>query len=149
MKELWEIDPDKHREGTVTHTMGWPLGGNAGGGSFIYHLENNQVYVGFVVHLNYANPHLYPYMEFQRFKHHPMVAELLKGGKRIAYGARAITEGGWQSVPQTLFTGGCRARLLRGACERPRSRATTNASFRASMRRGSHAAIEAGAPATR
>ncbi len=85
MKEIWEIDPDKHKEGTVTHTMGWPLGSNAGGGSFIYHLENNQVYIGFVVHLNYKNPHLYPYMEFQRFKHHPMVAELLKGGKRVAY----------------------------------------------------------------
>ena len=99
MKEIWEIDPEKHREGTVMHTMGWPLGSNAGGGSFIYHLENNQVYVGFVVHLNYENPHLYPYMEFQRFKHHPMVAELLKGGKRIAYGARAISEGGWQSMP--------------------------------------------------
>ncbi|MFZ8940700.1 MAG: NAD(P)/FAD-dependent oxidoreductase, partial [Gemmobacter sp.] len=84
MKEIWEIDPAKHREGTVTHTMGWPLGANAGGGSFIYHIEKNQVYVGFVVHLNYENPHLYPYMEFQRFKHHPMVAELLKGGKRVA-----------------------------------------------------------------
>ena len=71
MKEIWEIDPAKHKEGTVTHTMGWPLGKNAGGGSFIYHLENNQVYVGFVVHLNYKNPHLFPYMEFQRFKHHP------------------------------------------------------------------------------
>ena len=94
MKEIWEIDPAKHKLGTVTHTMGWPLGSNAGGGSFIYHLENNQVYVGFVVHLNYKNPHVYPYMEFQRFKHHPMVAELLKGGKRVAYGARAITEGG-------------------------------------------------------
>jgi len=90
MKEIWEIDPAKHREGTVTHTSGWPLGKNAGGGSFIYHLENNQVYVGFVVHLNYKNPHLFPYMEFQRFKHHPMVADLLEGGKRVAYGARAI-----------------------------------------------------------
>ena len=100
MKEIWEIDPAKHRPGTVTHTMGWPLGGNAGGGSFIYHLDNNQVYVGFVVHLNYANPYLYPYMEFQRFKHHPMVAELLEGGKRVAYGARAISEGGWQSIPE-------------------------------------------------
>jgi electron-transferring-flavoprotein dehydrogenase len=105
MKEIWEIDPDKHQEGTVTHTMGWPLGGNAGGGSFIYHLDNNQVYVGFVVHLNYQNPHLYPYMEFQRFKHHPMVAELLKGGKRIAYGARAISEGGWQSMPKAVAPG--------------------------------------------
>jgi electron-transferring-flavoprotein dehydrogenase len=105
MKEIWEIDPAKHREGTVTHTMGWPLGKNAGGGSFIYHLENNQVYVGFVVHLNYKNPHLFPYMEFQRFKHHPMVAELLKGGKRVAYGARAISEGGYQSMPKMVAPG--------------------------------------------
>ncbi|WP_299830313.1 electron transfer flavoprotein-ubiquinone oxidoreductase [uncultured Roseobacter sp.] len=105
MKEIWEIDPDKHREGSVTHTMGWPLGGNAGGGSFIYHLENNQVYVGFVVHLNYKNPHLFPYMEFQRFKHHPMVADLLKGGKRVAYGARAISEGGFQSMPKMVAPG--------------------------------------------
>ncbi|SIN74387.1 electron transfer flavoprotein-ubiquinone oxidoreductase [Vannielia litorea] len=105
MKEIWEIDPAKHREGTVTHTMGWPLGGNAGGGSFIYHLENNQVYVGFVVHLNYRNPYVFPYMEFQRFKHHPMVAELLKGGKRVAYGARAISEGGYQSMPRMVAPG--------------------------------------------
>jgi electron-transferring-flavoprotein dehydrogenase len=116
MKEIWEIDPAKHKPGTVTHTMGWPLGKNAGGGSFIYHLENNQVYVGFVVHLNYQNPHLYPYMEFQRFKHHPMVAELLKGGKRVAYGARAISEGGWQSIPKMVAPGvallGCSAGLV-------------------------------------
>ncbi|MFK7753887.1 MAG: electron transfer flavoprotein-ubiquinone oxidoreductase [Sedimentitalea sp.] len=105
MKEIWEIDPEKHREGSVTHTMGWPLGKNAGGGSFIYHLENNQVYVGFVVHLNYKNPHLFPYMEFQRFKHHPMVADLLKGAKRVAYGARAITEGGYQSMPKMVAPG--------------------------------------------
>ncbi|MCT4610445.1 MAG: electron transfer flavoprotein-ubiquinone oxidoreductase [Pelagimonas sp.] len=105
MKEIWEIDPKKHKEGTVTHTMGWPLNSNAGGGSFIYHLDNNQVYVGFVVHLNYANPHLYPYMEFQRFKHHPMVAELLKGGKRVAYGARAISEGGYQSMCKMVAPG--------------------------------------------
>ncbi len=116
MKEIWEIDPAKHREGTVTHTMGWPLGKNAGGGSFIYHLENNQVCVGFVVHLDYQNPHLYPYMEFQRFKHHPMVAELLKGGKRVASGARAISEGGWQSIPKLVAPGvallGCSAGLV-------------------------------------
>ncbi|MEC7258943.1 MAG: NAD(P)/FAD-dependent oxidoreductase, partial [Pseudomonadota bacterium] len=105
MKEIWEIDPAKHREGTVSHTMGWPLGSNAGGGSFIYHLDNNQVYVGFVVHLNYKNPHLFPYMEFQRFKHHPIVSELLKGGKRVAYGARAITEGGYQSMPKMVAPG--------------------------------------------
>ena len=116
MKEIWEIDPAKHKLGTVTHTMGWPLGSNAGGGSFIYHLENNQVYVGFVVHLNYENPHLFPYMEFQRFKHHPMVADLLKGGKRVAYGARAISEGGWQSIPKMVAPGvallGCSAGLV-------------------------------------
>ena len=105
MKEIWEVDPAKHREGSVTHTMGWPLNSNAGGGSFIYHLENNQVYVGFVVHLNYRNPHLYPYMEFQRFKHHPMVADLLEGGKRVAYGARAISEGGYQSMPKMVAPG--------------------------------------------
>lgn len=116
MKEIWEIDPAKHRPGTVTHTMGWPLGSNAGGGSFLYHLDNNQVYVGFVVHLNYQNPYLYPYMEFQRFKHHPMVAELLAGGKRVAYGARAISEGGWQSIPKLVAPGvallGCSAGLV-------------------------------------
>jgi electron-transferring-flavoprotein dehydrogenase len=116
MKEIWEIDPAKHKEGTVTHTMGWPLGGNAGGGSFVYHLDNNQVYVGFVVHLNYKNPHLFPYMEFQRFKHHPMIADLLKGGKRVAYGARAITEGGLQSLPKMVAPGvallGCSAGLV-------------------------------------
>ncbi len=116
MKEIWEIDPKKHREGTVTHTMGWPLGSNAGGGSFIYHLENNQVFIGFVVHLNYENPYLFPYMEFQRFKHHPMVAELLEGGKRVAYGARAISEGGWQSIPKLTAPGavllGCAAGLV-------------------------------------
>jgi len=116
MKEIWEIDPAKHKEGTVTHTMGWPLNSNAGGGSFVYHLENNQVYVGFVVHLNYENPHLFPYMEFQRFKHHPMIAELLEGGKRVAYGARAISEGGWQSIPKVVAPGvallGCSAGLV-------------------------------------
>ncbi|MCA0996181.1 electron transfer flavoprotein-ubiquinone oxidoreductase [Alloyangia pacifica] len=105
MKEIWEIDPAKHQEGRVEHTMGWPLGGNAGGGAFIYHLDNNQVYVGFVVHLNYRNPHLFPYMEFQRFKHHPHVADLLEGGKRVAYGARAISEGGFQSMPKMVAPG--------------------------------------------
>ena len=106
MKEIWEIDPDKHREGTVTHTMGWPLGSNASGGGFAYHAENNQVFLGLVVHLNYENPHLFPYMEFQRMKHHPMLAELLKGGKRVAYGARAIAAGGLQSMPKAAFPGG-------------------------------------------
>ena len=127
MKEIWEIDPAKHREGTVTHTMGWPLGGNAGGGSFIYHLENNQVYVGFVVHLNYKNPHLFPYMEFQRFKHHPMVADLLKGGKRVAYGARAITEGGYQSMPKLTFPGGALLGCSAGMVNVPRIKGNHNA----------------------
>jgi electron-transferring-flavoprotein dehydrogenase len=127
MKEIWEIDPEKHREGTVVHTMGWPLGGNAGGGSFIYHLDNNQVYVGFVVHLNYKNPHLFPYMEFQRFKHHPMVAELLKGGKRVAYGARAITEGGYQSMPQLAFPGGALLGCAAGMVNVPRIKGNHNA----------------------
>ncbi|GGG68350.1 electron transfer flavoprotein-ubiquinone oxidoreductase [Salipiger pallidus] len=105
MKEIWEIDPEKHREGRVEHTMGWPLGSNAGGGGFVYHLDNNQVYVGFVVHLNYKNPHLFPYMEFQRWKHHPQIANLLEGGKRVAYGARAISEGGFQSMPKMVAPG--------------------------------------------
>jgi len=145
MKEIWEIDPAKHREGTVTHTMGWPLGSNAGGGSFIYHLENNQVYVGFVVHLNYENPHLYPYMEFQRFKHHPMVADLLKGGKRVAYGARAISEGGWQSIPKMVAPGvallGCSAGLVNV----PRIKGNHNAMLSGkAAAEAAHAALKAG-----
>jgi len=145
MKEIWEIDPSKHHEGRVTHTMGWPLGKNAGGGSFIYHLENNQVYVGFVVHLNYQNPHLYPYMEFQRFKHHPMVAELLKGGKRVAYGARAISEGGFQSIPKMVAPGvallGCSAGLVNV----PRIKGNHNAMLSGkAAAEAAHAAIKAG-----
>lgn len=135
MKEIWEIDPAKHKEGTVTHTMGWPLGKNAGGGSFIYHLDNNQVYVGFVVHLNYKNPYLFPYMEFQRFKHHPMVADLLEGGKRVAYGARAISEGGYQSIPQTAFPGGALLGCSAGLVNVPRIKGNHNA-----MLSGIHAA---------
>ena len=145
MKEIWEIDPAKHREGTVTHTMGWPLNGNAGGGSFIYHLDNNQVYVGFVVHLNYANPHLFPYMEFQRFKHHPMVAELLKGGKRVAYGARAISEGGYQSIPPTAFPGGCLLGCSAGLVNWPRIKGNHNAMLSGiQAAEAAHAAIAGG-----
>ncbi|MFV2053865.1 electron transfer flavoprotein-ubiquinone oxidoreductase [Aliiroseovarius sp. YM-037] len=145
MKEIWEIDPAKHSEGTVTHTMGWPLGKNAGGGSFIYHLENNQVYVGFVVHLNYKNPHLFPYMEFQRFKHHPMVAELLKGGKRVAYGARAISEGGWQSIPQVAFPGGALLGCSAGLVNVPRIKGNHNAMLSGkAAAEAAHAAIKAG-----
>ena len=127
MKEIWEVRPEVHHEGRVVHTMGWPLGRNAGGGSFIYHLENNQVFVGFVVHLNYANPHLYPYMEFQRFKHHPMVADLLRGGKRVAYGARAISEGGWQSIPKLVFPGGALLGCSAGFVNVPRIKGNHNA----------------------
>jgi len=145
MKEIWEIDPEKHREGTVTHTMGWPLGSNAGGGSFIYHLENNQVYVGFVVHLNYENPYLFPYMEFQRFKHHPMVAELLKGGKRVAYGARAISEGGWQSIPKVTFPGGALLGCSAGLVNVPRIKGNHNAMLSGkAAAEAAHAAIQAG-----
>jgi len=145
MKELWEVDPEKHRPGRVVHTMGWPLGRNAGGGSFIYHLDNNQVYVGFVVHLNYANPHLYPYMEFQRFKHHPMVADLLKGGKRIAYGARAITEGGWQSMPKASFPGGVLLGCSVGLVNVPRIKGNHNAMLSGkAAAEHAHAAIKAG-----
>ncbi len=145
MKEIWEIDPDKHRQGTVTHTMGWPLGSNAGGGSFIYHLENNQVYVGFVVHLNYKNPHLSPYMEFQRFKHHPMVAELLKGGKRVAYGARAISEGGYQSMPKMVAPGVALLGCSVGMVNVPRIKGNHNAMLSGmAAAQAAHAAIGEG-----
>ncbi len=145
MKEIWEIDPKKHKEGSVTHTMGWPLGSNAGGGSFIYHIENNQVYVGFVVHLNYKNPYLFPYMEFQRFKHHPMVAELLKGGKRVAYGARAISEGGYQSMPKMVFPGGALLGCSVGMVNVPRIKGNHNAMLSGkAAAEAAHRAIEAG-----
>ncbi|MGF1445048.1 MAG: electron transfer flavoprotein-ubiquinone oxidoreductase [Pikeienuella sp.] len=127
MKELWELKPEHHREGLVIHTMGWPLMGNAGGGSFIYHLDNNQAYVGFVVHLNYENPHLYPYMEFQRFKHHDLVAPMLEGAKRVSYGARAISEGGWQSMPKLTFPGGALLGCAAGMVNLPRIKGNHNA----------------------
>lgn len=106
MKELWELDPSKHQEGLVIHTAFWPMDDKTWGGSFIYHLDNNQAYVGYVVGLDYQNPHLFPYMEFQRFKLHPAIKPMLEGGKRIAYGARALNEGGLQSVPKLVFPGG-------------------------------------------
>ncbi len=106
MKELWELDPAKHKAGTVIHTAGWPMKSDTWGGSFIYHLENGQAYVGYVVGLDYENPHLFPFGEFQRFKMHPAIAEMLEGGKRISYGARALNEGGLQSVPDLAFPGG-------------------------------------------
>ncbi len=145
MKEIWEIDPEKHREGSVTHTMGWPLGKKAGGGSFIYHLDNNQIYLGFVVHLNYKNPYLSPYNEFQQFKHHPMIAELLKGGKRVAYGARAICEGGWQSVPKTVFAGGALLGCSAGLLNVPRIKGNHNAMLSGkAAAEAAHAAIKDG-----
>jgi electron-transferring-flavoprotein dehydrogenase len=106
IKELWEIDPAKHKPGLVIHTAGWPLDNSTYGGSFLYHLENNQVAVGFVVGLSYQNPYLSPYEEFQRYKTHPDIRHFFEGGKRISYGARAITAGGLQSLPKTVFPGG-------------------------------------------
>ncbi len=145
MKEIWEVEPEKHVPGRVVHTMGWPLGKNAGGGSFIYHGENGQVFVGFVVHLNYANPHLYPYMEFQRFKHHPMVAELLQGGKRVAYGARAISEGGFQSMPKAAFPGGVLLGCSVGLVNVPRIKGNHNAMLSGkAAAEAAHAALEGG-----
>ncbi len=145
IKEIWEIDPEKHREGSVTHTMGWPLGKKAGGGSFIYHLDNNQIYLGFVVHLNYKNPYLSPYNEFQQFKHHPMIAELLKGGKRVAYGARAICEGGWQSIPKTVFAGGALLGCSAGLLNVPRIKGNHNAMLSGkAAAEAAHAAIKDG-----
>ena len=127
MKEIWEIDPKFHKEGKVLHSMGWPLGGNAGGGSFCYHAENNQIYLGFVVHLNYENPHVFPYMEFQKFKHHPKIAKMLKGGKRVAYGARAVTKGGIQSIPKVAFPGGALLGCSAGLVNLPRIKGNHNA----------------------
>jgi electron-transferring-flavoprotein dehydrogenase len=106
IKELWEIDPARHQPGLVIHTAGWPLPSDTYGGSFLYHLENNQVAVGFVVGLAYQNPYLSPYEEFQRYKTHPAIRGFFEGGKRISYGARAITAGGLQSLPKTVFPGG-------------------------------------------
>lgn len=127
IKELWEVKPENHKQGQVTHTMGWPLGIKTGGGSFMYHLEDNQVAVGFVVHLNYTNPHLSPYQEFQRFKHHPLISEVLEGGRRVAYGARAITEGGLQSVPKLSFPGGALIGCSAGFVNLPRIKGSHNA----------------------
>ena len=131
MKELWEIQPDRHQQGLVIHTAGWPLPSDTYGGSFLYHMENNLVAIGFVVGLGYRNPHLYPYEEFQRYKTHPAIRHFLEGGKRLSYGARAISAGGLQSLPRLVFPGGC----LIG----------DNAGFlNASRIKGSHAAIKSG-----
>ena len=120
IKELWEVGPEVHHPGRVIHTMGWPLGRNAAGGGFLYHLEEGRVAVGLVTHLDYANPWLDPYEEFQRFKHHPVIAGILRGGRRMAYGARALTEGGWQSIPRLSFPGGALIGASAGFMNLPR-----------------------------
>jgi len=127
LKELWQIDPARHKPGLVLHTMGWPLDDKTFGGSFMYHLENHQVAIGFVVNLDYWNPHLSPYEEFQRFKHHPLVKPYLEGGKRVAYGARAINEGGLQSVPKLAFPGGALIGCAAGFVNVPRIKGSHNA----------------------
>ncbi|MBS7325353.1 MAG: electron transfer flavoprotein-ubiquinone oxidoreductase [Thiopseudomonas sp.] len=106
IKEIWDIDPAKHEEGLVVHAAGWPLNDDNPGGSFLYHIENNQVAVGLIVDLSYSNPHLSPFEEFQRYKHHPVIKQYLEGGTRVAYGARAITKGGFNSLPKMVFPGG-------------------------------------------
>jgi electron-transferring-flavoprotein dehydrogenase len=127
IKELWQIDPAKHKPGLVIHTQGWPLDSKTAGGSFMYHLEDNQVAVGFVVNLNYENPYLYPFEEFQRFKLHPSVRHFFEGGKRISYGARAINEGGLQSVPKLVFPGGALIGCSAGFVNVPRIKGSHNA----------------------
>ena len=133
-KEIWEIDPGKHSPGKVVHTVGWPLGhfpGEALGGSYLYHLENNQVALGLIVDLGYSNPHLSPFDEFQQWKHHKLISELLEGGKRIAYGARAVIKGGFQSLPKLVMPGG----LLAG----------DDAGFLDTLKqKGSHTAMKSG-----
>ncbi|WP_414831878.1 electron transfer flavoprotein-ubiquinone oxidoreductase [Afifella sp. YEN Y35] len=127
LKELWEVEPDKHKPGLIQHSFGWPLDNKTGGGSFLYHFGENQVAIGFVVHLNYENPHLEPFQEFQRFKTHPAIKSLLEGGQRISYGARAITEGGIQSVPKLVFPGGALIGCSAGFVNVPRIKGTHNA----------------------
>ena len=127
LKELWQVAPEKHRSGLVQHTLGWPLNNRTGGGSFLYHFADDLVEVGFVVHLNYENPYLSPFEEFQRFKTHPLVRDTFAGGKRICYGARAISEGGWQSVPRVAFPGGVLVGCAAGFLNVPRIKGSHNA----------------------
>jgi electron-transferring-flavoprotein dehydrogenase len=127
LKELWQVAPEKHRPGLVQHTFGWPLDNRTGGGSFLYHFDDRLVSVGFVVHLNYENPYLSPYEEFQRFKTHPLMRATFDGGKRLAYGARALTEGGWQSVPKLTFPGGALVGCAAGFMNVPRIKGSHNA----------------------
>ncbi|WP_246155658.1 electron transfer flavoprotein-ubiquinone oxidoreductase [Rhabdaerophilum calidifontis] len=127
LKELWRVDKARHRPGLVQHSFGWPLDGRTGGGSFLYHFDEDLVSIGFVVHLNYENPTLSPFDEFQRFKQHPMIRETLEGGKRLSYGARAITEGGYQSVPKLVFPGGALVGCAAGFVNVPRIKGSHNA----------------------
>lgn len=127
IKELWQVKPEHHQAGLVRHTMGWPLPNDSGGGSWLYHFDDNLVSVGFVVHLNYKNPTLSPFDEFQRFKTHPMIRDVFEGAKRIGYGARAIMEGGWQSVPRLTFPGGCLVGDAAGFVNVPRIKGSHNA----------------------
>ena len=127
LKELWQVAPEKHQKGLVIHSQGWPLDRHTGGGSFLYHQDENLVAVGFVVHLDYENPHLSPYDEFQRFKTHPAIHPTFEGGKRLAYGARAINEGGLQSVPKLVFRGGALIGCAAGFVNLPRIKGSHNA----------------------
>ncbi len=127
LKEIWQIDPAKHKKGLIQHSFGWPLNNSTGGGSFLYHYGDNLVAVGFVVHLNYDDPYLSPFEEFQRFKTHPKIRDLFEGGKRISYGARAITEGGYQSVPRLTFKGGALIGCAAGFVNVPRIKGIHNA----------------------
>ena len=127
LKELWKVKPEKHKPGLVQHAFGWPLDSKTGGGAFLYHMEDEQVMVGFVVHLNYQNPWLSPFDEFQRFKTHPIFKDTFEGATRISYGARAITEGGWQSVPKLSFPGGVLVGCAAGFVNVPRIKGSHNA----------------------
>ncbi|HWU16851.1 MAG TPA: electron transfer flavoprotein-ubiquinone oxidoreductase [Devosia sp.] len=127
LKEIWEVSPEQHQPGLVQHSFGWPLDNNTGGGSFLYHLDANKVAVGLVVHLDYANPYLSPYEEFQRFKTHPAIAKTFAGATRLSYGARAITEGGYQSVPKLTFPGGALLGCAAGFTNLPRIKGSHNA----------------------
>ncbi len=127
LKEVWQIDPAKHKKGLIQHSFGWPLNLSTGGGSFLYHYNENLVAVGFVVHLNYDDPYLSPFEEFQRFKTHPKISPVFEGAKRIAYGARAITEGGYQSVPRLTFKGGALIGCAAGFVNVPRIKGVHNA----------------------
>ncbi|BCJ91250.1 electron transfer flavoprotein-ubiquinone oxidoreductase [Terrihabitans soli] len=145
IKETWEINPALHRPGFVQHSFGWPLDARTGGGSFLYHLPQNRVAVGFVVHLDYANPFISPFEELQRFKTHPSIAPLFKDARRTGYGARAITEGGWQSVPKLVFPGGALLGCAAGMVNVPRIKGVHNA-MRSGMQAAGHvaAALQSG-----